>query len=248
MTKLANKVAVITGGTTGIGLATAKLFDAEGASLVLTGRDAAAIESARRELPRADVLAADQSSLADVDRLVEHVRARHGRVDVLFVNAGIAKFRPFEAVDERFFDELVGVNLKGAFFTVQRFAPILRDGASVVLNTSVAGVRGPANATIYALSKAGLRSLARTLSTELAPRGIRVNAISPGPIETPIFGKTGADADVIAVMKQSMSDAVPMKRLGTADEVARATLFLASTDSSFVLGSELAVDGGLTQL
>lgn len=248
MSKLQNKVAVITGGTTGIGLATAKLYRAEGAEVVVTGRDPATLEAARKELPGSLVFAADQSSLADIDALVAEVKKRHGGVDVLFVNAGIAQFRPFSDVDEAFFDRMIDVNLKGAFFTVQRFSSVLRKGASVLLNTSVVDEKGMATTSVYAASKAGLRSLARTLSSELLPRGIRVNAVSPGPIKTPIMAKMGMPADAVAALEQQLIAGVPMKRLGSAEEVARVALFLASSDSSFVLGSEIAVDGGLTQL
>ncbi|MGZ3418015.1 MAG: SDR family oxidoreductase [Polyangiales bacterium] len=246
--KLENKVAVVTGGTTGIGLATAKLYRAEGAQVVVTGRDPATLARAREELPGSLVIQADQSSLAAIDALVAEVKQRHGAVDVLFVNAGIAQFRPFSDVDEAFFDRILDVNLKGAFFTVQRFSPILRDGASVLLNTSVVDEKGMANTAVYAASKAGLRSLARTLSTELAPRRIRVNAVSPGPIKTPIMGKLGFDQATLTALEEQLVASVPMKRLGSAEEVAQVALFLASSDSSFVLGSEIAVDGGLTQL
>ncbi|MGZ3451985.1 MAG: SDR family oxidoreductase [Polyangiales bacterium] len=246
--KLENKVAVVTGGTTGIGLATAKLYRAEGAEVVVTGRDPATLARAREELPGSLVIQADQSSLAAIDALVAEVKQRHGAVDVLFVNAGIAQFRPFSDVDEAFFDRILDVNLKGAFFTVQRFSPILRDGASVLLNTSVVDEKGMANTAVYAASKAGLRSLARTLSTELAPRRIRVNAVSPGPIKTPIMGKLGFDQATLTALEEQLVASVPMKRLGSAEEVAQVALFLASSDSSFVLGSEIAVDGGLTQL
>jgi NAD(P)-dependent dehydrogenase (short-subunit alcohol dehydrogenase family) len=246
--KLENKVAVVTGGTTGIGLATAKLYRAEGAEVVVTGRDPATLARAREELQGSLVIAADQSSLADIDKLVGEVKKRHDKIDVLFVNAGIAQFRPFSDVDEAFFDKIIDVNLKGAFFTVQRFAPILRDGASVVLNTSVVDEKGLANTAVYSASKAGLRSLARTLSTELLPRKIRVNAVSPGPIKTPIIGKLGLDQASLSAIEDQFASMVPMKRVGDAEEVARVALFLASSDSSFVLGSEIAVDGGLSQL
>ncbi len=245
MAKLTDKIAVVTGGTTGIGLATAKLYRDEGAKVIVTGRDPKTLERARQELPGVHIIRADQGSLADIDALVAEVKRQHGGVDVLFVNAGIAEFRPLGDVDEAFFDRILGVNLKGAYFTVQRFAPILREHASVVLNTSIVDEKGIANTSVYSASKAGLRSLARTLSTELIPRKIRVNAVSPGPIDTPIIDKLGVPR---AAFQEQITAQIPMRRLGTADEVARVALFLASSDSSFVLGSEIAVDGGMIQL
>lgn len=248
MSKLTNKVAVITGGTTGIGFATAKVFLDEGAKVVVTGRSPATLEVARAELgARADVIASDATKVADLERLFEQVRAKHGRVDALFVNAGGGQLRPFEAVDEAYFDEIVSLNLKSAYFTVQKALPLLGRGASVVLNTSVADTKGFPSASVYGAAKAGVRQLARSLGAELLDRGIRVNAVSPGPIETPILDKLGL-GDNKDAFKERLIAANPMKRFGNPEEVARAVLFLASDDSSYVTGSELAVDGGFTQL
>jgi NAD(P)-dependent dehydrogenase (short-subunit alcohol dehydrogenase family) len=246
MGRLKQKVAVITGGTTGIGFATAKLFADEGARVIVTGRNPATLEVARRELgDRAEVVASDATKVADLERLFAGVKARHGRVDVLFVNAGGGTFRPLPAVDEAYFDELVALNLKSAYFTVQQALPVLADGASIILNTSVAGSKGFPTTSVYAAAKAGVRQLARSLGAELLERRIRVNAVSPGPIETPIFAKLGLGDNADAVKEQFRS-ANPMKRFGSVDEVARTVLFLATDEASYVTGAELAVDGGLT--
>jgi NAD(P)-dependent dehydrogenase (short-subunit alcohol dehydrogenase family) len=243
------KVAVITGGTSGIGLAAAKALVAEGAKVVVTGRDPKGVEAARRELgPAGAALRSDASKLQDLDALAAEVKARHGGLDVLFVNAGIARFVPAEAVTEELWDETVGTNLKGAFFTVQKLLPLLRKGGSIVLNTSVVNQKGFPFTSTYSATKAGLRSLARTLAAELVERGIRVNAVSPGPIETPILGKGGMPADQQKEFGARVRDANPMKRFGTPDEVARAALFLASQEASYVTGAELTVDGGFAQL
>jgi NAD(P)-dependent dehydrogenase (short-subunit alcohol dehydrogenase family) len=247
MPKLANKVAVITGGTTGIGLATAKLFSHEGAQVIVTGKNPKTLEAARRDLEgRAEVIAADATRLADIDRLFDHVKTRHGRLDVLFANVGGGKFRPLSDVDEAYFDELIALNLKSAYFAVQKAVPLLPRGGAIVLNTTIAGAKAFPATSVYGAAKAGLRQLARSLGVELLERGIRVNAVSPGPIETPIFDKLGL-GDQKGAMLGQFRERNPMKRFGTADEVARAALFLASDDSSFITGTELAVDGGMSQ-
>jgi len=240
--KLQDKVALITGGTTGIGLAAAKLFHAEGARVFVTGRSEAGIAEARKQLPpEVEVLPSDAADLADVQALARTLKSRAGRIDVLFVNAGIARFLPIESVTPQAFDEQFGVNVRGAYFTIQQILPLMSSGGSIVLTTSVAADLGMASTSVYSATKAALSSLARTLANELAPRGIRVNEVSPGPIETPIFGKIGLTAEQVA----GMSALVPLKRLGTAEEVARAALFLASADSSFLLGAKVRIDGGL---
>lgn len=248
MGRFEGKTAVVTGGSSGIGLATAKRLQSEGARVVVTGRNKETLADAQRELgDDALVLASDTSNLAEIDDLVARVKASVGPVDLLFVNAGIAKFAPLEQVTERFYDEILGINTKGAYFTVQKFAPMLRSGGSVVLNTSVVDEKGLAGTSVYAASKAALRSLARTLATELLPRGIRVNAVSPGPIVTPILSKAGMTAEALSGFKATVLESNPMKRFGTVDEVARAVVFLAA-DATFTTGAELVVDGGLTQL
>ena len=240
--KLQDKVALITGGTTGIGLAAAKLFHAEGARVFVTGRSEAGIAEARKQLPAdVEVLPSDAASLEDVEALARTLRNRAGRIDVLFVNAGVARFLPIENVTPQLFDEQFDVNVRGAYFTIQQILPLMASGGSIVLTTSVAADLGLASTSVYSASKAALSSLARTLANELAPRGIRVNEVSPGPIETPIFGKLGLSATQVDGMKAMTS----LKRLGTADEVAQAALFLASADSSFLLGAKVRIDGGL---
>jgi NAD(P)-dependent dehydrogenase (short-subunit alcohol dehydrogenase family) len=249
MGRFDGKVAVVTGGTSGIGLASAKALVREGARVVVTGRDPKGLEAARQELgPKALALRADASQLSDLDELAAEVKARLGGVDVLFVNAGIAKFAPAEGVTEAFWDETLGTNLKGAFFTVQKLLPLLRKGASIVLNTSAVNQKGFAYTSTYSVTKAGLRSLARTLAAELIGRGIRVNAVSPGPIETPILSKNGMPAEQQQAFGAQLRAQNPMKRFGSADEVAKATLFLASEEASYITGVELSVDGGATQL
>lgn len=251
MGKLTNKVAVITGGTTGIGFATAKLFAEEGARVVVTGRNPETLEQARRELagPKVtgsvEVVAADSTKVADLDRLFEEVKRKYGQVDVLFVNAGGGQFRPLDAADEAYFDHVFDLNVKSAYFTIQKALPLLKHGASIVLNTSVAAAKGFATTSAYAAAKAAVRQLARSLGAELLARGIRVNAVSPGPIETPIYEKLGLGAH-LDDFKQQMSSSNPMKRFGRPEEVAGAVLFFASDHSSYVTGTELAIDGGLT--
>ncbi len=248
MGKYEGKTAVVTGGSTGIGLATVKQLVRDGAKVVFSARSADAVAAAQRELgPRARGVVSDASKLDDIDGLVRAAKEFLGEVDFLFVNAGIAKFVPLEHVTEGFFDETLGINTKGAFFTVQRFVPLLRSGGSVVLNTSVVDEKGMPSTSVYASSKSALRSLARTLSAELLPRGVRVNAVSPGPIETPIFGKMELPADVKDGLRSQLEQGNPMKRFGHADEVATAALFLAF-DATYTTGAELPVDGGVSQL
>ena len=249
MGKLTGKVAVITGGNSGIGLATAKEFLEQGAQVVISGRDQKTLDDAAQQLgPEVLVVAADVAKLADLDKLFAAVRGRFGRIDVLFVNAGIGKFLPFGAVSEEFYDATLDVNLKGAFFTIQKALPLLSDGASIVLNTSVNAHIGMPNSSVYSASKAGLLSLARTLSAELVGRNIRVNAISPGPVATPILERMGMPAEVLEQTRQNLASQVPMKRFGRPEEIAKTALFLASSDSSFLLGTEIVADGGMTQL
>ncbi len=248
MARLSGKNVVVTGGSSGIGLATAKLFQSQGARIAVTGRGAKALAEARQELgEEALVLASDTAKVADIEALVNKVESSFGSVDVLFVNAGIAKFGPLGDVTDALFDETFAINTKGALLTVQKFERLLRPGSSVVLNTSVAGEIGFPNSTVYAASKAALRSLARTLAAEFLPKGIRVNAVSPGPITTPIFEKGGLPPEVQEQMKAGMREANPMKRFGKPEEVAGAVLYL-GIDATFTTGAELPVDGGLTQL
>ncbi len=249
MGKLDGKVAVITGGNSGIGLATAQAFVDQGARVAIMGRDPATLAAALEQLGDGAIgIQGDVRNLGDLDRLYASVRDQLEAIDVLFVNAGVANFRPFEDVDEADFDVQFDVNVKGAYFAVQKSLPLLRDGAAIILTTSISNQLGDPNTSVYSATKAALRSLARTLSAELVGRGIRVNAISPGPIDTPIFGRLGLPQDALDEMAQGLAERVPMKRMGAADEIAKAVVFLASNDSSFVLGHELVVDGGLTEL
>lgn len=246
MKKLEGKVAVITGGTTGIGQAAARLFHAEGARVYITGRSDKTLAEAKKQLP-ADIVSikSDASRLVDIDALAETLKSKAGHIDVLFINAGIAKFMPVEAITPEIFDEMFNINFRGAFFTIQKLLPLLGKGSSVVLTTSIAADLGMASSSVYGATKAALSSLARTLSNELASRGIRVNEVSPGPIETPIYEKMGMPTEQTAGFKDMIAGMVPVKRMGTADEVAKAALFLASDDSSYLLGSKIRIDGGM---
>jgi NAD(P)-dependent dehydrogenase (short-subunit alcohol dehydrogenase family) len=249
MGKLEGKVAVITGGNSGIGLATAKEFKEQGARVVITGRDQQTLDEAKREIG-GDVLAvrSDTSSLTEIDKLFAVVKEKFGHIDALFVNAGVGRFAPVEGVTEDFFDSIMDTNFKGAYFTIQKALPLLNDNASIVLNASINAYIGMPNTSVYAASKAALITLARTLSAELVGRGIRVNAISPGPVVTPILGRMGMPPEALSETVKSIEAQVPMKRFGRPEEIAKTVLFLASDDSSFLLGTEIVADGGMSQL
>ncbi len=247
MNRFQGKVAVVTGGNSGIGLATAKAFAREGASVVITGRDEASLKSAERELgPGAMALKADVSRLSEIDAAMERIRSRYDRIDALFVNAGIGKFVPFDQVTEAFYDETMAVNLKGLYFTVQKALPLLKKGAGVVLNGSISGHIGQPGASVYAATKAAVINLAKTLSTDLVDRGIRVNVVSPGPVETAIFARMGLTDEQLGQLRELIRNNVALKRFGTGNEIAEAVLFLCSSDASFVVGAEIVVDGGMT--
>lgn len=249
MSKLSNKVAVVTGGSTGIGLATAKRFIADGAQVVVTGRNQEALDFAVAELgDRATGIRGDVANLEDLDRLFTQVQEQYGRVDVLFANAGIAPFVPFEAVTEEHFDALFNINVRGLFFTVQKALPLLSDGASVILNASVVAQTGLPNTSIYSATKAAVRSLGRTLAAELSPRGIRVNVVSPGLIETPLWGKLGLSQDEIDAFGAQVVQQTPLGRPGKPEEIAGTVAFLASEDAGYFTGSDLVADGGMTQV
>lgn len=246
--KLKNKVAVITGGNSGIGLATAHEFKAQGARIIIIGRNPEAVARAAQEVGDGTLgLTADVARVADLDRAFEAIRARAGHIDVLFVNAGIAKFAPLADSTEALFDEIADVNIKGAYFTVQRALPLLKEGASVILTSSTVVHFGMPGASIYAASKAALNSLAKTLAVELAPKRIRVNVVSPGPVTTPIFGKMGMAKHEQEQVAAGILAQVPLGRFGESPEIAKAVSYLASTDSAFVTGTELLVDGGVAQ-
>ena len=249
MAILQGKTALITGGSSGIGLATARLFKEHGARLLITGRDATILRQAELLLGD-DTIAvqSDAASLDDMDSLMAVAGDRLGGIDVLFVNAGSLLAVPFDAVTETQFDNAVGANFKGVFFTIQKSLPLLASGASVIVTTSIANRMGSPNASVYGACKAALRSLVQTLALELIARGIRVNAISPGPIETPIFHRFGLPPEAAESLKADIQRKSPSRRFGSPDEVARVALFLASDDASYVVGEEIVVDGGMSLL
>jgi len=243
------KVAVVTGGNSGIGLAAAQAFVREGAKVAIIGRSETTLKEAQKRLgPEALVIQADLSRLPEIESAFGRIRERFGRIDALFVNAGIGKFVPFEEVTEAFFDETMATNLKGLFFTVQKAAPLFSKGAAVVLNASVNAHMGMPGSTVYGASKAAVVNLARTLSADLLPRGVRVNVVTPGPITTPIFDRMGYPEADTRAMKEQITNRVPLKRFGHPDEIASAVLYLSSPESAFVVGTEIVVDGGMTQL
>jgi len=249
MKRLEGKVAVVTGGNSGIGLAAAIRLQQEGAKVAISGRSRKTLDEAVKTIGNG-VLAvqSDVAKLSDVDKLFAEVSQKLGKIDVLFVNAGVATFAPLAETSESAYDNLFDINIKGAYFTIQKALPFLNDGASIVLNTSVADSTGTVGASAYSATKAALRSLARTAAAELVGRGIRVNAVAPGPIVTPIFGKTGLPQEAIDEFARDITAKVPMKRLGQPEEVAGAVAFLASQDASYITGVEINVDGGLVQI
>jgi NAD(P)-dependent dehydrogenase (short-subunit alcohol dehydrogenase family) len=249
MKRLEGKAAVVTGGNSGIGLESAKRLHAEGARVLVAGRNARTLDAAVGAIGAGTLaVQADVSKLEDIDRLFSVVRSKLGKIDVLFANAGIAKFAPYSASQETLFDELFAINVKGVYFTLQKAIPLLNDGASVILNTSVVSSKGTENLGIYAATKAAVRSFARTAARELQERNIRVNAVAPGPIATPIFGRVGLTNEQIEGFKQDISAQVPMRRIGRPEEIAGAVAFLASEDASYITGVELNVDGGMGNL
>ncbi|MEU8180084.1 glucose 1-dehydrogenase [Micromonospora sp. NPDC049044] len=242
MNRLSNKIALITGGTSGMGLAAAHRLIAEGAHVVITGRTHQRVEAAVAELgPRALGVAADAAELAGLDALMDTIRAQHGRLDVIFANAGVGTFLPFADITEADFDHAVGVNLKGVFFTIQKALPLLTDGGSIIINASWTLHRGNGVLTLYSATKAAAHNLARTLAAELGPRGIRVNSISPGYIDTPMYPAAAlSEAEAAAVTSRVVAG-----RFGRPEEVATAVAFLASADASYINGQDLVIDGGL---
>ena len=243
-----SKTVVITGGTSGIGLTTAKLFISEGARVLVTGRNPKTLDAARTELgTHAIVFPSDAASLTDIDALAAKVKESFGTLDVLFINAGFGRWVLFEQMDEAVYDEMFTLNAKGPYFTVQKLLPLMTEGSAVVFTTSIANEKGVPSVSAYAAAKAALRSFARTLAAELMPHGIRVNAVSPGPIATPSIGKMELTPEMADQVKAQVIEMVPMKRMGQAEEVAKAVAFLAF-DATFTTGAELVVDGGATQL
>src|SRR5581483_6721876 len=246
--KLKNKVAFITGGTSGIGLETAKLFQAEGANVVLVGSNDERLRAAGKELNGdAMLVRADIRKVADIERAVEATRKQFGHVDIVFANAGATTVAPLEAVTEEYVAENVALNFTGTFFTIQKTAPIISKGGSIVVTTSFLNTIGYPGLSILAATKAATRSLVRTLGAELAPRGIRVNAVSPGAIATPFYGKMGLEETTLSKVAADLQSKIPLGRFGEAQELAKAVLYLASDDASYTTGTEFVVDGGLTQ-
>ncbi|WP_375434370.1 SDR family oxidoreductase [uncultured Hymenobacter sp.] len=253
MNRLQHKVAVITGGNSGIGFATAQEFIAQGAQVVITGRNAQAVQEAVAQLGSQAVgVISDAARMADVRQLATQVQAHHARIDVLFVNAGISYAAPIAEVDEAHFDSQFDINLKGAYFTIQQLLPLLNDNASIILNSSATVHKAFPGISVYVATKAAITSLARTLSLELLDRKIRVNAISPGPIATPInhkmFDKLGMSAEASAQAAEGYAQLVPIKRVGAPQEIASIATFLASDESSFILGEEIIAGGGIGTL
>jgi len=249
MAKLEGKVAVVTGGNSGIGLATAKRFVAEGAHVFITGRRQAELDAAVSQIGKnVSGVQGDVSNLADLDRLYATVKQQKGRVDVLFANAGLGEFVPLGQITEAHFDKTFGVNVKGTLFTVQKALPLMPDGASIVMNGSMVSMKGWPAFGVYAATKAALRSFARTWSVDLKSRKIRVNVVSPGTVITPGYKNAGLSDEQIAQIEAEAAAATPLGRVGTPEEIAKAVVFLASDESSYVTGIELFVDGGLAQI
>jgi NAD(P)-dependent dehydrogenase (short-subunit alcohol dehydrogenase family) len=249
MGKLAGKIALVTGGNGGIGLATAKEFVQEGAYVFITGRRNTELAAAVKEIGRNVIgVQGDVSNLGDLDRLFAQIKQERGRLDIVFANAGVAKYAPFGTITEERFDSIFDINVKGLLFTVQKALPLLPDGASIILNASVVGSKGLGSNSVYSATKAAVRSFARTWTTDLKDRHIRVNAISPGPIETPGLSDLLSSSDAGEQRRKAIPTTVPLGRLGRPDEIAKAVVFLASDDSSFITGTELFVDGGFAQV
>lgn len=249
MNKLEGKIAVITGGSSGIGLATAKRFVTEGAYVFVTGRRQTELKVAVRDIGKnvTDVQG-DVSNLADLDRLYSIVKQQKGHIDILFANAGLGEFATLEKISEVHFDKTFDVNVKGLLFTVQKAVPLFRDGGSIILNSSIAASKGVEGFSVYSASKAAVRSFARTWTVDLRHHNIRVNAISPGPIDTPAFSDLMQNEEHSRQLKKDLVSNVPLRRMGTPDEVAKVATFLASDESSYVTGIELFVDGGAAQI
>jgi NAD(P)-dependent dehydrogenase (short-subunit alcohol dehydrogenase family) len=249
MGKLSGKVALVTGGNSGIGLATAKHFVGEGAFVYITGRSQTKLDSAVKEIgSNVTAVQVDVTNLKDLDRLYEQIKKEKGKLDIIFANAGVFNYAPLESISEEHFDGIFDGNVKGLVFTVQKALPLLPDGASIILNASIVGSKGLASNSVYSASKAAVRSFARTWTTDLKARHIRVNAVSPGPIDTPALRELYSSSETGKHRMANISNIVPIGRLGTADEIAKAVIFLASDDSSYVTGIELFVDGGTAQV
>jgi NAD(P)-dependent dehydrogenase (short-subunit alcohol dehydrogenase family) len=249
MGKLEGKIALVTGGNSGIGLATARQFVREGAYVFITGRRDAELAAAVKQIgENVTGVQGDVSNVADLDRLFAQIKREKGKLDIVFANAGVARYAALGAIGEEFFDSIFDTNVKGVLFTVQKALPLLPDGASIILNASIVGSKGLATNSAYSATKAAVRSFARTWTTDLKERRIRVNAVSPGSIDTPGARDLLASSEVGEKRKKMIAESVPLGRFGTPDETAKAVVFLASDDSSYVTGTELFVDGGFAQV
>jgi NAD(P)-dependent dehydrogenase (short-subunit alcohol dehydrogenase family) len=249
MSKLSGKVALVTGGNSGIGLATAKLFATEVAHVYITGRSQSKLDEAVKEIgSNVTAVQADVTNLKDLDRLYEQIKKEKGKLDIVFANAGVFNYAPLESITEEHYDGIFDSNVKGLVFTVQKALSLLPDGASIILNASIVGSKGLASNSVYSASKAAVRSFARTWTTDLKARHIRVNVVSPGPIDTPALRELFSSSETGKQRMANISNIVPMGRLGTPEEIAKAVLFLASDDSSYITGIELFVDGGTAQV
>ncbi|MEO6524300.1 MAG: SDR family oxidoreductase [Mucilaginibacter sp.] len=251
MKTLTGKTAIITGGNSGIGLATAQEFIARGAKVIITGRNQKSVDEAVAQLgENAKGIVSDSGDMAHIKQLAENVKSLTPNIDIIFINAGVGKFNSLEGMTEEMFDEIMGVNFKGAYFTLQNLLPLVNDGGSIIFNTSINAHIGMAGASVYAASKAALLSLIKNLSAELLPRRIRVNAISPGPVGTPLHSseKLGISQEQLEGMGAQLNKQIPIGRFGNAEEIAKIAAFFASDDSSFVLGAELIADGGMYTL
>jgi NAD(P)-dependent dehydrogenase (short-subunit alcohol dehydrogenase family) len=247
--KLEGKVALITGGNSGIGLATAKQFVNEGAYVFITGRREAELAAAKKQIGKnVTAIQGDVSNLDDLDRLFVQIKKEKGKIDIVFANAGVARYAPLGAITEDLFDSIFDINVKGVLFTVQKSLPLLRDGGSIILNASVVATKGLSSNSVYSATKAAVRSFARTWTTDLKDRRIRVNAISPGPIDTPGLSELLASSETGEQRKKMISTTVPLGRFGRPEEIAKAVVFLASDDASYITGIELFVDGGFAQV
>ena len=247
--KLEGKVALITGANSGIGLATAKRFVNEGAFVFITGRRKEELNAAVKEIGKnVTAVQGDVSNLSDLDRLFAQIKKEKGKIDIVFANAGVAKYAPLGEITEEFYDSIFDINVKGVLFTVQKALPLVADGASIILNASIVASKGFSSNSVYSATKAAVRSFARTWTTDLKDRRVRVNAVSPGPIDTPGLNELLASSETGKQRKEMISNTVPLGRRGTPDEIAKAVVFLASDDASYITGVELFVDGGIAQV
>jgi NAD(P)-dependent dehydrogenase (short-subunit alcohol dehydrogenase family) len=247
MESLKNKTAVITGGNSGIGYATAEEMIKEGATVIITGRKQELVDKASKELG-ATGMVADQSSLSDIEALAEKVERRFGKIDILFLNAGTWTPMPLELVTEAYYDSFMDINLKGAFFTLQKFIPLLKEGAAVTFMSALSAFGGgDGSMAVYSASRAATNSFTRSIAVDLAARGIRVNAVCPGPVDTPVYGKSGLPEAVLNQVMDTLKEQIPLKRFGHAKDVAKLVAFLSSDNASFITGSEYVIDGGLSR-